>query len=65
MEAWIRELCRLIGAENDRDRLQKLARELDFAITDFNLQLQNKTFSVAMSLGHSSNRPLKTSVKYH
>jgi hypothetical protein len=65
MEAWIRELCRLIGAENDGDRLQKLARELDFAITEFNLQLQNKTFSVGMSLGYSSQRPLKTSVRCH
>ena len=65
MEAWIRELCRLISAENDRDRLQKLARELDFAITEFNLQLQDKTFSLATCLGHLSKRPLKTSVKYH
>jgi len=65
VEAWIRELCRLMGAENDRDRLQKLARELDFAITEFNLLLQDKTFSVATSLGHLSKRRLKTSVKCH
>jgi hypothetical protein len=54
-----------MGAENDRDRLQKLARELDFAITEFNLLLQDKTFSVATSLGHLSKRRLKTSVKCH
>jgi len=54
-----------MGAENDRDRLQKLARELDFAITEFNLLLQDKTFSVATSLGHLSKLRLKTSVKCH
>jgi hypothetical protein len=64
VEDWIRELCRLIAAETDHNRQQELARELDFAITEYNLQLRNRTLSLVKSLGHSSKAPLGNTVEY-
>jgi hypothetical protein len=57
-------LCRLIAAETDHSRLQELARELNFAVTECNLQLRNRTPSLAKSLGHSSKAPVGNRVEY-
>jgi hypothetical protein len=63
VETRIREFCRLIAAETDHNRLQELARELDFALAECNLQLRNQTLSFAKSAGHSK-APLGNTVEY-
>jgi len=42
VESTIKELCRLIAAETNQDRLQELARELNFLVNESTLQLQNR-----------------------
>ena len=38
----ITELCQLIASERDLATLSELVKELDFALTEHNLQIQNK-----------------------
>jgi len=64
METRIREFCRLIAAETDHNRLQKLVRQLDLVLGECSLQLRNPRSSLAGSAGHSSNAPIGNTVEY-
>ena len=46
----IRELCQQIIKENDSAKLKELARELDFALSEYNLNAQNKTFALSQKV---------------
>jgi hypothetical protein len=53
-EERIRELCRVIALERDPNELEALLRKLEFALAEFNLELQNRTFHFVQS---ATNNP--------
>ncbi|HEY6184670.1 MAG TPA: hypothetical protein VIW67_20660 [Terriglobales bacterium] len=46
----ISELCQQIIKENDPEKLKELARELDFALSEYSLNAQNKMFAVSQKV---------------
>jgi hypothetical protein len=43
----IREICKQIARETDHEKVAQLLRELDFALSEYTLQMQNKAFAAS------------------
>jgi len=50
-EERIRQLCAAIAAESDPEQLRSLFRQLEFALTEYSLDVQNRAVFLANTSG--------------